>query len=67
GPVAATPATASNPGAAIGSAFGAFYFNGDIDELRISNTNRSANWIAAEYSNQNNPGAFITMGSESCH
>ncbi len=67
GPVAATPATASNPGAAIGSAFGGFYFNGDIDELRISNTNRSANWIAAEYSNQNNPGAFITMGSESCH
>ena len=67
GPVAVSPATASNPGAAIGSAFGGFYFNGDIDELRISNTNRSANWIAAEYSNQNNPGAFITMGSESCH
>ena len=66
GPVAASPATASNPGAAIGSAFGGFYFNGDIDELRISNTNRSANWIAAEYNNQNNPGTFISMGGESC-
>ena len=30
GPVAATPATAANPAAVIGSAFGAFYFNGDI-------------------------------------
>src|SRR5438477_6245249 len=66
GPVAASPATSSNPAAAIGSAFGAFYFNGDVDELRISNTNRSTDWIAAEYSNQNNPGTFITLGGESC-
>jgi hypothetical protein len=27
---------------------------------------RSAAWIAAEYNNQNSPGTFITMGSESC-
>ena len=66
GPVAATPATSANPAAAIGSAFGAFYFNGDIDELRISSTNRPTDWIAAEYNNQNSPGTFITMGSENC-
>jgi hypothetical protein len=66
GPVAASPATSSNPGAVIGSAFGAFYFNGDVDELRISSTNRSAAWITTEYNNQNSPGTFITMGSENC-
>jgi hypothetical protein len=56
----------ASPGAAIARAFGAFYFNGDVDELRISSTNRSTNWIAAEYNNQSSPGTFITMGSESC-
>jgi len=66
GPIAASPATSSNPGAVIGSAFGAFYFNGDVDELRISSTNRSAAWITTEYNNQNSPGTFITMGSENC-
>jgi hypothetical protein len=66
GPVAASPATASNPSAVIGSAFGAFYFNGDVDELRISSTNRPAGWITAEYNNQDSPGTFITMGGESC-
>src|SRR5438874_4316554 len=66
GPVAASPATSSNPGAAIATSFGAFYFNGDVDELRISSTNRSAGWITTEYNNQNSPGTFITMGSENC-
>ena len=66
GPVASSPATSSSPGAAIATSFGAFYFNGDVDELRISSTNRSANWIAAQYNNQNSPGTFIMMGSESC-
>src|SRR5882672_11423430 len=66
GPVAASPATSSNPAAVIGSAFGAFYFDGDIDELRSTSTNRPTDWIAAEYNNQNSPGTFITMGGESC-
>ena len=66
GPIAASPATASNPSAAIATSFGGFFFDGDVDELRISNTNRSANWVAAEYSNQNSPGTFIAMGGESC-
>ena len=44
--------------------FGAFYFDGNVDELRISNTNRSAAWITTVYNNQNSPGTFIMMGSE---
>ncbi len=41
------------------------YTDGDmlglIDEVRISNTVRSADWIATEYNNQNNPGGFMTI------
>lgn len=32
--------------------------NGKLDEVRISSTTRSADWIAASYSNQNAPGSF---------
>src|SRR5262249_13160311 len=63
GPAAASPAAANTVSAGIGAAFGSRFFNGDIDEVRISTTNRSADWIAAEYNNQNAPGTFITMGS----
>jgi hypothetical protein len=42
------------------------YLDGIIDEPRFSSVARSAAWIAAEYNNQNSPGTFITMGSESC-
>jgi hypothetical protein len=35
---------------------------GSIDEIRISSTNRSANWIATEYNNQSSPSTFYTMG-----
>jgi hypothetical protein len=43
------------------------YFTGGIDEVRISNTARSADWIAAEYNNQNSPGTFYSLGSETTH
>jgi Concanavalin A-like lectin/glucanases superfamily len=66
GPKSASPATSANPGGWIGSFSGTQFFNGDIDEVRISNTNRGADWIRTEYNNQNSPGTFITMGSESC-
>jgi|GEM_PF-639447 len=38
--------------------------DGIMDEVRISNIARSANWIATEYNNQLNPGAFSTPGNE---
>ena len=38
------------------------YFAGKIDEVRFSNTARSADWIATE-SNQNSPSTFYSVGS----
>ena len=39
---------------------------GTLDEVRVSTIERSASWTATEYNNQNSPGTFITVGSESC-
>ena len=36
-------------------------FIGLIDEVRVSGTNRSADWIATEYNNQSNPSGFMTI------
>ena len=38
-------------------------WNGQIDEVRISNSVRSADWITTEYNNQNSPSTFYTVGS----
>lgn len=38
--------------------------NGIVDEVRIAATARSAEWIAAEFANQDDPGAFYTLGNE---
>ncbi|MFX0104964.1 MAG: DUF2341 domain-containing protein [Candidatus Hodarchaeota archaeon] len=37
---------------------------GLLDEIRICNIQRSAGWIATEYSNQNDPGSFYNLSSE---
>jgi hypothetical protein len=37
---------------------------GNFDEFRISNTTRSAGWIATSYNNQNSPSTFFTVSSE---
>jgi len=39
------------------------YFNGLIDEVEISQTARSSDWIITQYNNQSAPGTFYTMGS----
>ncbi len=39
-------------------------FNGVIDEVRVSNSVRSADWIATEYNNQSSPSSFYTVGPE---
>jgi YD repeat-containing protein len=41
-----------------------YFCNGFVDEVRISNIARSADWIVAEYRNQNSPSTFYTVGSE---
>ncbi|MHA2374213.1 MAG: DUF2341 domain-containing protein, partial [Candidatus Thorarchaeota archaeon] len=38
--------------------------NGSMDEVRISTTALSADWITAEYRNQNDPASFFTVGPE---
>jgi murein DD-endopeptidase MepM/ murein hydrolase activator NlpD len=40
------------------------YWNGNLDEFRVSNTIRDANWILTEYRNQNSPGTFYSLGTE---
>ncbi|MDD2228362.1 MAG: DUF2341 domain-containing protein [Candidatus Cloacimonetes bacterium] len=43
-----------------------YIFDGSIDEVRISDTIRSADWIATEYNNQSSPQTFIKeIGNES--
>lgn len=39
-------------------------YDGQIDEVRISNTARSKGWIQNEYNNQNDPSSFLTFDSE---
>jgi hypothetical protein len=39
-------------------------WNGRLDEIRISSTHRSGEWLSTQFNNQNNPGAFYTVGSE---
>jgi hypothetical protein len=38
------------------------YFNGLMDEVRLSNVARSADWILTEYRNQSAPGTYISAG-----
>ena len=40
------------------------YFDGTLDEVRISDNARSVDWILTGYNNQSNPSGFITLGSE---
>ncbi len=46
------------------STFAGTSWNGKVDEVRISNIARSADWISTEYNNQSAPGTFMTLGSE---
>jgi hypothetical protein len=39
-------------------------FDGTVDEVRISNSSRTAGWIQTSYNNQNSPSTFYTVGSE---
>lgn len=48
----------------IGSNLAANYWDGIIDEARISNVVRSDDWISTEYTNQNTTSSFYTVGSQ---
>jgi biopolymer transport protein ExbB len=48
-----------------GTPGGGGFFNGTLDEVRLSiGAARSADWIAASYNNQNAPSSFYAVGSE---
>jgi len=40
------------------------YFDGTLDEVRISDTTRSGAWIETSHNNQDAPGTFLTFGGE---
>ncbi len=44
---------------------GSSYVVGTLDEVRVSNSLRSADWIATEYNNQSATSTFYTVGAES--
>ena len=48
-------------GEPLGKGFG---FAGDIDEIRVSNTARSNDWIKIDYSNQGPDGAWVALWEE---
>jgi len=48
----------------IGARGGTNYFAGIIDEVRIHDVERSANWVSTEYDNQNTPSTWWSTGSE---
>gem|GEM_PF-1427618 len=43
------------------------YWNGQVDEIRISGTARSADWISAEFNNQRTPATFYSLGAETAN
>jgi hypothetical protein len=43
---------------------GGYNYQGLLDEVRISNTIRSAAWIATEYNNESSPSTFLSEGSQ---
>ena len=43
---------------------GSSQINGSVDEIRISNVARSADWMPASYNNQASPSTFYTVGAQ---
>jgi Concanavalin A-like lectin/glucanases superfamily/Domain of unknown function (DUF2341) len=55
----------SNEAQTLGSAAGNYaWFNGVLDEFRLSTTARQAGWILTEYRNQNTPATFYGVGAQ---
>jgi hypothetical protein len=40
------------------------YFDGLIDEIRISNAERSSSWVNTCYNTMNDPSSFLSVGPE---
>ena len=46
------------------SDYDAYWWNSYIDEVRVSDTGRTADWILTGYRNQNSPSTFYSVGSQ---
>jgi hypothetical protein len=44
--------------------YSSWYLNGSLDEVRLSDTNRSASWVLTDYNNQEDPSTFCALGDE---
>jgi hypothetical protein len=42
---------------------GGYYFNGSMDEVEVSDSVRSSDWISTAYGNQSSPSTFYSVGS----
>ena len=40
------------------------FWNGDLDEVHLSNIARSPDWIKTEYNNQSSPSSFSSLGTQ---
>ena len=63
-----TPVTSYNSGR-VGNFGGRFinsqnYYSGALDELRLSNSVRSADYIRTEYNNESSPSTFYSVGNQ---
>ncbi len=47
-----------------GSRGGTYGFIGTLDEVRLSNSVRSQDWVKTEYNNQSAPGTFLSEGTQ---
>jgi len=64
GAVTGAPDWAGRPLYLGSNCYGSERFNGDIDEVRISNIARSLAWIQTSYNNQKSPSTFYIIKSE---
>jgi len=48
----------------IGDSQNVHFYDGGIDELRLSDVARSSGWVTTSYNNQNSPGTFYSLSSE---
>ncbi|MDP9081610.1 MAG: DUF2341 domain-containing protein [Bacteroidota bacterium] len=58
-----SPFSVSNFYIGVGEGGNQLYFNGLIDEPRVSNVSKTADWLLTEYNNQNSPTSFISKGT----
>jgi hypothetical protein len=48
----------------IDGAYSGYYFDGIMDEVRVSDIVREPDWIGASNRNQKNPEGYLTIGAE---